>query len=218
MGAITRLAAMPGKKRWAGALAVVAAAVAISACGSSDSKTIPPEDAAKLTSALTAVETAIDNRDCAEAEARAQDFVVAVNELPDTVGTEDKDTLRSAGENLEKLAADRSQCKPEAVNTGPSGDTGVEPTTPTTTPTTTAPETTATTTTSSTTTTTIDETPPPDNSGGGGDTDGGPPTDTGGGPPPTGGGGGDTGGGGATGGGSGGTGGTGTGGTGGGTG
>lgn len=207
MSAITRLAAMPGKKRLAGLLAAAAVAVAISACGSSDPKTIPPEDAAKLTSALTAVETAVNNRDCAEAQARAQDFVQAVNELPDTVGTEDKDTLREAGENLEQLAADPSQCKQEQVNTGPSGDTGVEPTTPTTTPTTTVPETTETTTTSSTTTTTHDETPPPDNSGGG-DTGGGPPADTGGGPPPSGGGG-------DTGGGSGGTGGTGTGGTGG---
>jgi hypothetical protein len=212
MGAITRLAAMPGKKQLAGALAVVAAAVAISACGSSDSKTIPPDDAAKLTSALTAVQTAINNRDCAEAEARAHDFVVAVNELPDTVGAEDKDALRGAGVNLEKLAKDRSQCKTPPPVTGASGETGPQTTTTSTVPTTTDTE--STTTTTSTTSTTTTSEPPPGNSGGGGDT-GGPPSDTGGGGNT--GGGGDTGGGGGggTGGGSGGTGGTGTGGTGG---
>jgi hypothetical protein len=205
MSAITRLAAMPGQKRLAGVLAVAAVAVAISACGSGDPKTIPPDDAAKLTSALTAVETAINDRHCAEAQARAQDFVQAVNELPDTVGTEDKDTLREAGENLEELAADKNQCKPPP----PTGTSDLSSTTSSTTttepePTTTETSTTSSTTTSSTTTTTSSE-PPPDDSGG-------PPSDTGGGPPS------DTGGGGDTGGGSGGTGTGGTGGTSGGTG
>jgi uncharacterized membrane protein YgcG len=209
--AITRLAAMLGQKRLAGALAVAAIAVAISACGSSDSKSIPQEDADQLLSALTAVQTAIDNRECEQAQEQAQNFVQAVNALPETVGTEDKETLRTAGENLEELAADPNQCKPEPI-----GTTDVPDTTSSTTSI--PPETTETTTSSTTTTTTSSE-PPPTDSGGGPPTDtgGGPPSDTGGGPP-TDTGGGDTGGGdtgGGVGGGSGGTGGTGTGGTGG---
>jgi curli biogenesis system outer membrane secretion channel CsgG len=68
--AITRLAAMLGQKRLAGALAVAAIAVAISACGSSDSKSIPQEDADQLLSALTAVQTAIDNRSVSRPRSR----------------------------------------------------------------------------------------------------------------------------------------------------
>jgi hypothetical protein len=197
--AITRLAAMPGKKQLAGVLAVAATAVAISGCGSSDSNTIPPTNAATLTQELSAVESAISSGKCGEAQQHAQAFVDSVNNLPETVGTGDKDTLRAAGENLEKLAGDPSQCKPPPPATGASGETSPEPTT--TAPTTTAPTTTTEATTTSTETSTTSEPPPPGNSGGGGDTGGGPSTDTGGG--------------GDTGGGSGGTGGTGTGGTGG---
>ena len=196
---------MPGQKRLAGALAVAAAAVAISACGSSDdSKTIPPQNAAQLNEALSAVQSAIDDRQCGKAQQQAQNFVEAVNELPETVGTDDKETLRAAGEHLEDLAADPNQCKPE-----PFGTTD----TPTTTSSTTSSVVPTTTTTTSSTTTTTSSTedtePAPDT---GGDEGGGPPTDTGGGPPTDTGGGGETGG---VGGGAGGTGGTGTGGTGG---
>ena len=212
--AITRLAAMPGKKRLAVTLAVAAAAVAISACGSSSSdQTIDPADAQKLQSALDGVQSAINARRCNLAQHRADDFVAAVNELPESVGTDDKETLRAAGENLVELAGDENQCKPTPI-TGASGPTGAESTTSSTTSTIPLPDTETTTT--STTTSTSE--PPPEDQGGGNDgTGGGPPSDTGGGPPSDTGGGppSDTGGGGGTGGGTGGTGGgTGTGGTG----
>jgi hypothetical protein len=215
---------MPGQKRLAGALAVAAVAVAISACGSSDDQTLTPDEAQRLTSALSAVEAAINNRDCDLAQQRASDFVDAVNELPETVGTEDKETLRDAGENLEELAADPNQCKPEQPATGETGISGQQPATPTST--TTSPTTTDTqTTTTSSTTSTSEPAPetggdedsggaPPSETGGPPSGTGGPPSGTGGGGE-TGGGGGETGGGGAVGGGTGGTGGTGTGGTGG---
>ncbi|MFL5891132.1 MAG: hypothetical protein ACJ75I_00130 [Solirubrobacterales bacterium] len=200
---------MRGQKRLAGALAVVAVAMAISSCGSSgDDATIPQDNANQLLSALNGVQSAVDAQDCKLAEERAQAFINSVNALPDTVGTADKEMLRRAGVNLQNLAQDPTQCKPEPA-TGPSGDTGVEPTTPTTT----VPTTPTTTTTSTTT----QPEPPPDTGGGNEGNGGGPPTDTGGGPPTDTGGGGETGGGGGeVGGGSGGTGGTGTGGTGGG--
>ena len=136
---------MPGQKRLAGALAVAATAVAISACGSSSSsdQTIDPADANELTSALSGVESAVASGNCKRAETEAVDFVAVVNQLPDTVGTTNKEALRSAGENLQKLAQDPSQCKPSPTGaSGPQGDqstststttTEAEPTTPTTT-------------------------------------------------------------------------------------
>jgi hypothetical protein len=197
---------MPGQMRLAGALAAVALAMAISACGSSggDNATIPPNDAAELTSALDEVQAAVDKGRCAKAEEAAASFVDVVNGLGDTVGTANKEALRSAGENLEKLAQDRQQCVPKTGTTDLSGQQ-----TTTSEPTTTPPPTTETTTSSTTTTTT--ESPPSNTgggTGGGGQPSGGPPS----------GGGGQTGGGGggSVGGGAGGTGGTGTGGTGGG--
>ena len=208
MNALTRLAAMPRQKRLAGALAAVAVAMAISACGSSSSdQTIDPGDSTKLISELNAVQAAIDSRKCNQAEQLASDFLAEVNNLPESVGTDNKETLRNAAENLEKLAGEPSQCKPEQT-TGPSGFSG-DQSTSTTEPTTTLPPTTTETTTSSTTTTTSQ----PEPTGGGSEGNGGA-------PPPSSGGGGETGGGGGgeAGGGSGGTGGTGTGGTGGGTG
>ena len=209
--AATRLAAMPGQKRLAGALAAVAVAVAISACGSSgDNATIPPENANQLTAALNGVQDAVDAQDCQLAKQRAHDFINAVNELPDTVGTADKDALRSAGENLEKLASNPSQCVPSTGTTGLPG----QQTTSTTQSTTSVPTTTVPTTTTTTSTT---QTTPPENGGGnqgngGGGSSGNGGGETGGGSNTSGGGGGEAGGG------SGGTGGTGTGGTGGGTG
>jgi hypothetical protein len=202
---------MPGQKRVAGALAVAAAAVVISACGSSSGNpTIPSTNATQLTTALNAVESAVNQGNCNRAQVEAQSFIDAVNQLPDTVGTTDKEALRSAGENLQELAQQPSQCKPTPVGTsGPQGtqttsttsSTAVVPTTPT----------------STTSTTSTSSAPPPGN--GGGNQGGGPPTGT---PPGQGNteggnaGGGQTGGGGATGGGggtgSGGSGGTGVGG------
>jgi hypothetical protein len=205
--AVTRLAAMLGQKRLASALAVAAAAVALSACGSSSGdQTIDPADAQILQTDLNAVQLAVAEGHCNVARARADEFVAAVNGLPDTVGTTNKNALRSAGAHLETLAEDRSQCEPTNT-TGASGTGGVQPTTSstTTTPAPTTPEST----TSSTTTSSTTSEPPPGNSGGnqgGGQTGGG----------PSGTGGGNTGGGGGGSGGGTGTGGTGTGGTGGG--
>jgi hypothetical protein len=168
VSALTRLAAMPGQKRVAGALAVAAAAVAISACGSSSGNpTIPSTNATQLTTALNAVEAAVNQGKCNRAQAEAQAFIDAVNQLPDTVGTPDKEKLRSAGENLQKLAQEPSQCKPTPIGT--SGAQGAQTTTTTSTPTV-VPTPTSTTTTTSTTS------EPSGNSGG--NQGGGPPSGT----------------------------------------
>jgi len=202
VNALTRLAAMPGQKRVAGALAVAAAAVAISACGSSSGNpTIPSTNATELTTALNAVESAVNQGKCSRAQAEAQNFIDAVNQLPETVGTKDKEALRNAGENLEKLAQEPSQCKPTPIGT--TGTQDAQTTTTTTSAPTVVPTPTSTTTTTSTTS------EPPGNSGG--NQGGGPPN----GVPPGQTGGGDTGGGETGGGAAGGGGGTGTGGSGG---
>jgi hypothetical protein len=151
---------MPGQTRLAGALAAVVMAVAISACGSSADRNISAADSQKLLSELDAVQGAVNSRNCGLAQARAQDFIDAVNALPETVGTDDKEKLREAGQNLQTLASDPSQCRPE-LTTGPSGVAGVRP--DDTTSTTTAATTTSTTTTSTSTT---EAEPPPDTGGG----------------------------------------------------
>ncbi len=143
---------MPGQKRLAGALAAVAVAVAISACGSSNSdQTIDQADANRLISELNGVQDAVDSRDCKRAKQRADEFVNSVNELPETVGTDNKETLRNAGANLEKLASDPNQCNPQQT-TGTTGFQGDTTESTTTTPT--VPTASETTTTSTATTTT----------------------------------------------------------------
>jgi hypothetical protein len=191
---------MLGQKRLASALAVAAAAVAISACGSSNSdKTIDPADAQTLQTDLNAVQLAVAEGHCNVARARAGEFVAAVNGLPDTVGSTNKDALRNAGAQLETLAQDKSQCQPSPA-TGTTDLGNVQSTTSSTpAPTTTTPPTT----TATSTTTSTSTKPSPGGTGG-----------NQGGPAPTPGG--NTGGGGGGSGGGTGTGGTGTGGTGGG--
>ena len=71
--------------------------------------------------------------------------MAVVNQLPDTVGTTNKEALRSAGENLQKLAQDPSQCKPSP--TGASGLQGDQSTSTSTTTTEAVPTTPTTTTT-----------------------------------------------------------------------
>jgi hypothetical protein len=169
---------MPGLGKIGAACALLACATALSACGSGDDGTIPADDAQGLLAQLGDVRTAIESGQCASATANAREFVNLVDQLPATTGTDAKNALRTAGQNLETLAQD--QC-----STGPTGPTG--PKTTSTTSTTTPTSTTTTTTTTSSTTTT--QKPPPENGGGnegtGGGTGGG--TDVGGGTGGTGG-------------------------------
>ncbi|MGH2954147.1 MAG: hypothetical protein ACRDK9_09025 [Solirubrobacterales bacterium] len=131
---------MPGRLRETLLAAAIAAALA--GCGSDEDGTIPPADAESLLAQLDAVEESIADGECDEAQIRAQDLTDLVNELPAEVGTETKEALREASDNLVGLAAE--QCEP----TGATGEDGVEPTTETEEPTT---ETTTTTTEETTT-------------------------------------------------------------------
>jgi hypothetical protein len=174
MGAITRLAAMPGTNRLPPLLALLFVLAALSGCGSDEiGGEIPQANAEELNASLEAVRAAVETSppQCTTAESNADQFVDEVNGLPADAGTELKTALRDAGENLRVLVDE--QC----ASTGTTGPSGREPTSSSTTSshTTTTSSTTDTTTTSST-----EETQPPGNGNRGGSNGGGPP---GGGPP-----------------------------------
>jgi hypothetical protein len=180
VGALIRLAAMPGTNRLCAPLGLVAAVVALSGCGSSDvGGEIPQADAAQLNASLDAVNSAIASNDCATASAQADAFVQMVNDLPASAGTELKDALRNAGENLEGLVAD--QCSTTgSTSTKTTSSSSSEPTTSSTSSSTTSSSTTSTSTdtTTTTSTTSTTETKPPGGgnqggNGGGGGGDGG---------------------------------------------
>jgi predicted small lipoprotein YifL len=172
---------MPGMKAVLALLALAATAAALAGCGSSGDKTLDPAEAQSLKTALAGVQQAVSVGDCVTAQARAQDFIDAVNQLPDTAGAQTKSALRAAGDNLKTLANDPSQCHPAGA-TGVAGaqTSGADATTTTSS----VPPPTSTTTTSTTTTstTTTSSTPSQGQDGGGQGQDGGsggPPTDGG---------------------------------------
>jgi hypothetical protein len=177
MGAVIRLAAMPGTNRLLPLLAVLFVLAVLSGCGSDEiSGEIPQTNADELTAALDAVRTATESSppNCVDAASGAEQFVDAANALPADPVAELKAELQAAGDNLRTLVDNK------CAATGPTGTTQSTPTIPTdttdTTPTDTTPPhttTTDTTTTDTTTdTTTTDQTQPPGNGDGGG-TDGG---------------------------------------------
>ena len=162
MWAASRLASMPGIRASSSALAVVACASALAACGGDDEGgPIPQEAGDQLIGQLDQIETLVSDGDCDEAQQTAASASRRrVNELPEEVGGELRDRLVEASGNLESLTTD--QCTPATGATGETGEvqpeTTEEPTTP---EETTEP------------TTTEEDEPPPEEDDGGG-----PPADT----------------------------------------
>ena len=174
MGAITRLAAMPGTNRLPPLLALLFVLAALSGCGSDEiSGEIPQANAEELNASLEAVRAAVETSppQCTTAESNADQFIDEVNGLPADAGTELKTALREAGDNLRGLIDE--QCASTGA-TGPSRPRSTSSSTTSSEPTTTS-STTDTTTTSST-----EETQPPGNGNRGGPNGRGP---NGGGPP-----------------------------------
>jgi len=180
MGAITRLAAMPGTNRLPPFLALLFVLAALSGCGSDEiSGEIPPDDAAELKSALAGVRAEIEAgcTDPDQAQAQAQAFVNAVNALPEDPSAGLKPELQDAADHLRTLVD--SEC---ASTEPPTTTQSTTPTTPTTSAETSTSDTstTETSTTSTSTTTSTDEPPPPGNGNGPpGDGPPGPPGDGG---------------------------------------
>jgi hypothetical protein len=146
---VTTLGPMPGIRATSGALAVVACAVGLAACGGDEDDGPIPQDAGDaLIAQLDQIESAVEEGACDAAQATALEFAQGVNDLPPEVSGELRERLVEASANLEELS--QTQC--EVPDTGTTGETGEVPTTPTTTPTTTE----------TTTTDTTTEEPPPE--------------------------------------------------------
>ena len=129
---VTRLARMPGIRATASALAVVCA-VALTACGSDDEGTIPPENGDAMLAQLDDVEQSVAANDCDTARSAAVGFTEQVDDLPSEVDPDVRKALVDAGNNLVQLTTDADQCS--QTITGPSGQTGAtEETDPTTEP------------------------------------------------------------------------------------
>jgi hypothetical protein len=167
LGSDSRLAAMPAatarvfaSRRRRTAVLAALCAVALAGCGSDSSDvTIPQSNAKALIAQLDEVQSACESDDPKAAVKSAGDFVEGVNGLPETVGTDAKDALRDAGENLERLAAKcgterRRQGTTSEPATTSSSSTSSAPTTSTSTSTETDTTSTGTTTSSTTTSTT----------------------------------------------------------------
>ena len=151
-------------------LALLFVLAALSGCGSDEiSGEIPQANADELNASLDEVRTAVESSppQCTTAKSAADQFVADVNALPADAGSELKDALRDAGDNLRVLVDE--QC----ASTGTTDTATSTTTTPTTSSTsttssTTTPTTTHTTDTTSTTSTTTEEQPPPGNGNAGG--------------------------------------------------
>jgi hypothetical protein len=157
---------MPGRRPIKAVIALAAIAGAATGCGSSSpdiTGTIPSTTADVMQRDLDNVTSRVARGDCEGARVSAQAFLDVVSGLQSSSGEELRTALEGAGQRLEQLTTDRSQCQPSGTT---SGFQGPKPTTttPTTTPTATAPPTTTTTTASTTSTTTRTT------GGGGGDT------------------------------------------------
>jgi hypothetical protein len=153
-GPVTRLGSMPGIRATLGALAVVACAAGLAACGGDEEGGPIPQDAGEtLIAQLDEIESAVQAGDCTLAQTTALDFAQGVNDLPTEVSGELRTRLVEASANLEELS--QTQCQEPA--TGPTGETGVVP-----------PTTTTSTTETTTTTDTTTEEPSPDENNGNG--------------------------------------------------
>jgi hypothetical protein len=126
-GSRNTLAAMPGpRRRLAATAAIAAAALGLAACGSEDDGTIPRDDAEAMLAFLSEVQSAVDAGACTSATTDASQFVEAVNQLPKDVGTETKEELRAAGENLVEMTQDETKCaEPDEDPPPDTGTTGI---------------------------------------------------------------------------------------------
>lgn len=156
--ALTRLAAMPAKKRLAVLIAIAAIAAAFAGCGSNEIKgTLTADQANQLNTDLDAVQQATDANDCTTAKSAVRQFRADVFQLPSEAGTELKAALQDGGQGLSKLVAVRC-----GTTSGATGVTGEQPSGSTSKETTTthSTATTGTTSTSSTSTPAHTEQPP----------------------------------------------------------
>jgi hypothetical protein len=96
--------------------ATLASTAALSACGSSSSGLIPPRDATRIGTALTALTTALTGHNCAGTQSALDSVSIAINSLPASVDGRLSGNLEQGYADLASEA--RVQCKPSAGSTG----------------------------------------------------------------------------------------------------
>jgi hypothetical protein len=97
--------------------ATLASTAALSACGSSSSGLIPPRDATRIGTALTALTTALTGHNCAGTQSALDSVSIAINSLPASVDGRLSGNLEQGYADLASEA--RAQCKPAAGSTTP---------------------------------------------------------------------------------------------------
>lgn len=121
LGALTRLAAMPGRLRIS--LLATVAALVLAGCGSGDDGTIPEENGNALLDVLDSLDADVSDGSCDSVPGLAEEFALRVEALPAEVDAEVKSELVDAAANLQDL----SQDPPECADSGTTGEGGVEP-------------------------------------------------------------------------------------------
>src|SRR5215211_3686484 len=133
---VSRLARVLRSGRTALALALAAGSLALSACGGDEGGTIPQANADALLQEVENLEQNVETGQCSLATASVDRLRQGIDDLPKEVGIETKSGLFDLVDRLQNLVD--TQCEP--VDTGPTGETGVKPTTTSTTTTTTETE------------------------------------------------------------------------------
>ncbi len=95
--------------------ATLASTAALSACGSSSSGLIPPRDATRIGTALTALTTALTGHNCAGTQSALDSLSIAINSLPASVDGRLSGNVEQGYADLASEA--RAQCKPAGSTT-----------------------------------------------------------------------------------------------------
>jgi len=108
-----RLAHVLGKRATLGAMSTIACAAALAACGESDDPepSIPEPAGNAIVAALDKAQTAIEQGECDDAEAIAQNIRDAIGAHPPDVPDDIQQTLVRASDNLVAQTRDPDQCE-----------------------------------------------------------------------------------------------------------
>jgi len=95
--------------------ATLASAATLSACGSSSAGLIPPRDATRIGTALTALTTALTGHSCTGTQSALDSLSIAINSLPPSVDGRLSGNVEQGYADLASEA--RAQCKPPGSTT-----------------------------------------------------------------------------------------------------
>ena len=167
-GYLASIAAMPKMLRSILlALILAAASAAVIGCGNSGpSPSIPPQEAAVLSSKIDEIRANVDVGSCLVAADKTDDLIADINNLPSSVNRDVRQALDSGANNLKLLLTNPDKCQGRSETTTSTPSTTTPSTTEKTTTERTQPTTTTRTQTQPTTTSQTTSTTTPGNSGG----------------------------------------------------